>query len=766
MKKIINYQEYAYKSGNPDNLKSFTVPNGIEIIDEEAFEECTFEEIILPDSVKYIGKRAFALSPNLKKVVLSKNLIYIGNNAFCECHQLEDIVMTDNIEIIGKRAFSKCAIKKVEFGNNLLKLGEEAFMECLNLEEVIFNMENVNLEFSIFSRCKKLEKVVLPSKLEILPNATFSDCLSLKNINLPSSIKKIGDFAFNNTGLEKIDMSNLMIDKISSHLFSRCINLKEVKFPLHVKKILHSSFAECGMESLNLPEGIIEIGNNVFARSKLKSIILPSSIESIEECVFDSTDIEEITIPEKINWLPSYFIANCYKLKKINFLSDDIKEISFKCFFAAGFNEFDIPKSITKIDDSAFAYSNLKRITIPENITEMGYHIFDNCKFLEEIIIKAKLKKINKFGYDLKLKRIEFPNSMRHLVCNYYENCEYIFNTSLFDMPKFFKKGFKGKLFINGVELNPNNLSFKSKLDKLRKEEIRKIVMEKLSTYNLYQSKDLNNIVRMIWSLKFDPDTFDKKIDDIINNYFKGYNVISKEENIISKIENTKPVEQVLSELLNYEPKKFNFDDIMEIQKYGDDLNSYLSIIAKEYTNNILKKKEIELELSKLKEKIDEYFSKLKSSFSQKSILNYEELGSFIGNKIIEVDSEIKRINQNNYLIKLYALNVQKLINVMEEYTSNEYENSNIILSKINELKKGSLTFEAECSKANIILSNYLSLYQILTNIRDLYLPVLLVNSATKLEDKSQKQEFVLNNISELLTNVTCPNTNFEYTKK
>lgn len=68
----------------------FIIPDGCTKICKNAFEGCeTLEEIVLPTSIKYIGKGAFKDCHNLKRVndieFLYRNSTYIGKYAFKNC---------------------------------------------------------------------------------------------------------------------------------------------------------------------------------------------------------------------------------------------------------------------------------------------------------------------------------------------------------------------------------------------------------------------------------------------------------------------------------------------------------------------------------------------------------------------------------------------------------------------------------------------------------------------------------------------------------
>ena len=67
----------------------------------------TLTEIVIPDSVVYIGSNAFYNCTNLTSVVIGNNVTRIGDKAFQSCTSLSSIVIPDSVAYLGKYAFSK-----------------------------------------------------------------------------------------------------------------------------------------------------------------------------------------------------------------------------------------------------------------------------------------------------------------------------------------------------------------------------------------------------------------------------------------------------------------------------------------------------------------------------------------------------------------------------------------------------------------------------------------------------------------------------------
>lgn len=83
----------AYPSGKED--KEFVIPDGVKCVGKNAFEYCTTESVIMPDSLVTIENRAFYESPGLRKVVMSSNIRGRCDNIFTGCNALKEITFTD-----------------------------------------------------------------------------------------------------------------------------------------------------------------------------------------------------------------------------------------------------------------------------------------------------------------------------------------------------------------------------------------------------------------------------------------------------------------------------------------------------------------------------------------------------------------------------------------------------------------------------------------------------------------------------------------------
>lgn len=189
-------------------LEHIELPNTLVNISSEAFANCQFFELDMPDSIIGLDFSAFAYNTYLRKVKWSKNLEYIDAIAFAECSNLRDIKLP----------------------NSLRRIGNQAFAGCTSLQSVTIPEGIKELPFGVFARCSGLKHVTLPNTLEILGHVAFGYCSSLRKLVLPKSVTEVDTNTFIGcTDLRELYVSEELYPMFNSNpMFdSRFVNIPE-----------------------------------------------------------------------------------------------------------------------------------------------------------------------------------------------------------------------------------------------------------------------------------------------------------------------------------------------------------------------------------------------------------------------------------------------------------------------------------------------------------------------------------------------------------
>ncbi|MBR7186797.1 MAG: leucine-rich repeat protein [Clostridia bacterium] len=169
-------------------IATLSLNDGLETIGANAFYRCyQLEEVVIPDSVKTIGSRAFAMpgikdgwiivqpaGGELKSVTLGAGVEYIGYGAFRDCAKLKSIVIPDSVKTIESHAFYRCTgFKTINFGSGVEYIGDNAFYGCQAITSLVIPKSVQYIGYNAFKNCTALTSVVLSGTVDYIDEHAF-----------------------------------------------------------------------------------------------------------------------------------------------------------------------------------------------------------------------------------------------------------------------------------------------------------------------------------------------------------------------------------------------------------------------------------------------------------------------------------------------------------------------------------------------------------------------------------------------------------------
>lgn len=318
------------------NLKSFELPEGLQIISQNMFYGCTsLERVVVPSTVALIEDKAFNGCSNLNELVFTPTkagkepvelTVADGNykststsgppvvtqsSPFGGCTSLKEVVFPERTVSIGSYVFYGLNVEKVTLPSTLTSLGVSAFQNTTNLEEVVFNTDSngrtmlTTLPKEIFSG-SGLKKITLPEGLVDIEYKAFYSCKNLESIVIPASVEVLGS-------VHPSDASYTI-----GYAFNTCSNLKSVTFAKGsvLNTIYKNSFGGTAITEISLPASIENIAESAFGSASSLTFIdfetyeaqledgtvkQVSSLKSIGYWAFQSTAIEHFVFPETLS---------------------------------------------------------------------------------------------------------------------------------------------------------------------------------------------------------------------------------------------------------------------------------------------------------------------------------------------------------------------------------------------------------------------------------------------------------------------------------
>ena len=257
------------------SLLYLVLPDKLEGIGSSAFDNCTnlTGSLIIPKGVTRIGTMAFDNCSNMKGVLeLPNTLEYISNQAFNYCDFTCELILPESLKYIGHDAFlgNNGFYGNLNLPSDLFYLGSGAFQDCSNLTgdlripqkitEILnntFKTTNFNGSLTLHDGITKIGnlafmgtkfrgELILPKNLTIIGEEAFYNCNLSGELKLPNSILSIGNeaFSYNERLTGILELPN-KISTIGDFAFSGCSGLQGLIIPRNVESIRQGAFLNC-----------------------------------------------------------------------------------------------------------------------------------------------------------------------------------------------------------------------------------------------------------------------------------------------------------------------------------------------------------------------------------------------------------------------------------------------------------------------------------------------------------------------------------------
>ena len=140
-------------------ISSLVIPNSVTKLGNNVFEGCTFSSVVMSDSVKVIPYGAFMYCVNLNTYTGGASVERIEDYAFNNCERLTgEIVFPETLKYIGNRAFEMTGINSVVFTGIIDTIGDFNF--ALNMRTLV--LVNPTPPFTYHRIANNIFKTIIP----------------------------------------------------------------------------------------------------------------------------------------------------------------------------------------------------------------------------------------------------------------------------------------------------------------------------------------------------------------------------------------------------------------------------------------------------------------------------------------------------------------------------------------------------------------------------------------------------------------------------
>ncbi|MCI1674796.1 MAG: leucine-rich repeat protein [Ancrocorticia sp.] len=293
----------AYPAGMIPADRSYTVPDGVEAIEAEAFLEVKLTSVTFPDSLRSIGESAFYGS------------------------SITSLALPDTFETLESKAFQDGALRSVDLGGTRV-VGAYAF--------------NLNTSLTDVNMRPDLGRLT-----EIQESAFAMD--PIVSVSLPDSVVSLGDLAFaNNDALRKVHIGkNLTSMDMGVFTGSNGLNELTVAEGNPVFSSDQNVLYAQRDDGLHL---VLSLPTNTFTEYAVK----PGTVQIDAQAFRNNTSLTKVTLPDGIKKLDVGSFNGDSSLAEINF-PDSLESVDG--FYNTAIRVADFGSNIVTIASDAFMFA-------------------------------------------------------------------------------------------------------------------------------------------------------------------------------------------------------------------------------------------------------------------------------------------------------------------------------------------------------------------------------------------------------------------------
>ena len=156
-------------------------------IGAEAFYDCSFTSVTIPDGVTIIKYSAFQNCTDLTEVTFGNSITTIEYSAFYYCLSLKQVTIPKSVTNIGVNVFFYCTA--------LTHINVDAANPAYSSENgVLFNKDKTTL--LRYPAAKPGTTYTVPKSVTCIGESAFGQCTALKELTLSENVSKIESYAF------------------------------------------------------------------------------------------------------------------------------------------------------------------------------------------------------------------------------------------------------------------------------------------------------------------------------------------------------------------------------------------------------------------------------------------------------------------------------------------------------------------------------------------------------------------------------------------
>ncbi len=412
-----------------------------------------FKSITIPDSVTYIGKRAFQDCPAVTKINMPSSGVELGDDAFLYCGSMETINVGKNqteIDLDAYRASPVLTTINVEAGNpNYYSINGMLF--AYDYSDDIVSHKNTLL----YCPCAKTGTITIPNvdgngdDIEYIAKDAFRNSKA-SLIHIGSKIEAISEDFKGCSSLStfEVEAGNTHYSSVNDMLcegsvvvaYPRGRSSASITIPDTISEVAAHVFD--GVDSLTTVGimGETKIGTEAFANmSELQTVSLSNVIDIQSGAFKNDSKLINVTLNDVLKTLPAEVFMGCTALSSISLPQNTLETIGNKAFKGcSSLPSFPLTSlsKVTSIGEEAFmnCTSLTGSLVIPGTVTTLKRAAFRNTA-ITDFTLNSSINIIaDELFYDCdSLTFITIPSYVEEVGDSAFYDCDGIYRIDIED---------------------------------------------------------------------------------------------------------------------------------------------------------------------------------------------------------------------------------------------------------------------------------------------------------------------------------------------
>ena len=262
---------------------------------------------------------------------------------------LTHVVLPDSLKVIGKGALLGCGqLTEITLPSSLESINDYAFAACSALTAVVLPASVTTVGTGAFMRCTALESITVESssRLTTLGDFALMDCPALRSVNLGPALTTIGERAFAGTGLRELDLTaNRSLTTIGDWAMVMT-PVEQANMPNGLTHLGDGAFLyDTQLAAINLGDKLAQVGDYLLTGTSLAGTLKLPRVDTVGDyALYNVSSLSVVELPSSLTFMGDSAMAGMTGLEALACQASKVPDLGVGVW--AGVNQGAIPLTV------------------------------------------------------------------------------------------------------------------------------------------------------------------------------------------------------------------------------------------------------------------------------------------------------------------------------------------------------------------------------------------------------------------------------------